>query len=143
MIEPTYESPCGTVKLWLGDAYATVASWNCAEVSLLLVDPPYELVASGGGIGAKRQYLSDIEGFTDDGFDMSILGNFDNWACFCAKTQLIELLLKAEAMPRWMLATWNKPNPTPLCNGNYLPDTEYIVHGFQSGRCFGDYRVVS
>jgi site-specific DNA-methyltransferase (adenine-specific) len=39
-----------------------------------------------------------------------------------------------------MLVTWNKPNPTPLSNGNYLPDTEYVVHAFQPSRCFGEFR---
>lgn len=29
---------------------------------------------------------------------------------------------------RWQLRTWNKTNPTPLTNANYLPDTEYMVH---------------
>ena len=140
MTAPTYESPCGTVKLWLGDSYSIVPTWNRLQVSLLLIDPPYELTATGGGIGRSRQYLSDIDGFTDGGFDEAILDYADNWICFCAKTQLPSLIARAAKMPRWMLATWNKPNPTPLCNGNYLPDTEYIVHGFQSGRCFGEYR---
>jgi len=39
---------------------------------------------------------------------------------------------------RWMLITWNKTNPTPLCGGNYLPDTEYIIHKFKSGNLYGD-----
>jgi DNA modification methylase len=36
-----------------------------------------------------------------------------------------------------MLVTWNKQNPCPLVNGNYLPDTEYIVHAWKNGRLFG------
>ena len=125
----------------------TIYHGDCREilptlgpVDLVLTDPPYEMTATGGGIGAKREYLSDIDGFTDGGFDPELLSGFDNWACFCAKAQLPELLIMAAKWPRWMLVTWNKPNPTPLSNGNYLPDTEYIVHAFQSGRCFGSYR---
>lgn len=108
-------------------------------VHLALTDPPYELQAKGGGIGSQRQYLSDIEGHIDGGFDISILDAFDNWACFCGKRQLKELLA-ATGRRVWSLVTWNKPNPTPLCAGNYLPDTEYIVHAYQSGRLFGEYR---
>lgn len=136
-MKPTWESDCGTVKLWLGDCLKVP---ELSEAAMAVLDPPYELIAAGAGIGARRKYLSDIEGFTDGGFDLRILDRFDNWACFCAKSQLVDLLAKAAEMPRWMLSTWNKPNPTPLCNGNYLPDTEYIVHGFQPGRCFGTYR---
>lgn len=41
---------------------------------------------------------------------------------------------------RWMLITWNKPNPTPLCNGNYLPDTEYVFHCWSRGGLHGECR---
>jgi len=111
-----------------------------AKSDLMLTDPPYELTASGGGIGRSRQYLADIEDFTDGGFDEAILEYATNWMCFCAKTQLPSMLQRASSMPRWMLLTWNKPNPTPLSNGNYLPDTEYIIHGCQPKRSFGEYR---
>jgi site-specific DNA-methyltransferase (adenine-specific) len=135
------------MKPYYQDDAVTIYCGDCREIlphlpkhDLLLTDPPYELTAQGGGIGAKRKYLKDIEGFTDGGFDLSTLDYCENWMCFCAKRQLPELIVKASQMPRWMLCTWNKPNPTPLCNGNYLPDTEYVVHGFQSGRCFGSFR---
>lgn len=108
------------------------------KIDLVVTDPPYEIITSGGGIGGRREYLSDIKGFTDCGFDMNILDRFDNWFCFCSKDSLIRLLQKAEKN-RWMLITWNKPNPAPLSNGNYLPDTEYIVHSFQPKRLFGEF----
>lgn len=69
---------------------------------------------------------------------MAILDSFENWMCFCSKKQLPDLLEKARKKV-WALITWNKPNPTPLCFGNYLPDTEYIVHSYKSGRLFGEY----
>jgi site-specific DNA-methyltransferase (adenine-specific) len=125
-----------------------ITIWNCdckevlptlPKCDLLLTDPPYKLVASGGGIGAKREYLSSIDGELDDGFDTSILAPFKNWMVFCAKQQLLEILSLA-SQRRWMLLTWNKPNPTPLVNANYLPDTEYIVHSFEDSSClFGGY----
>jgi len=136
MVEPYYQ-----------DSSCTIYCGKCEDIlpqlgtfDLLLTDPPYEIVASGGGIVAQREYLSNIEDFTDGGFDESILEFCGNWICFCAKAQLPSLILRASKMPRWMLSTWNKPNPTPLCNGNYLPDTEYIVHGCQPKRIFGGYR---
>lgn len=96
----------------------------------MITDPPYELIASGGGLGKKRGYEKALAGLTH-GFDIGILGTYENWMCFCAKTQLVKLMSAAqEDDRRWMLLTWNKPDPTPLINGNYLPDTEYIVHRF-------------
>lgn len=115
-------------------------------VDLLLTDPPYELQARGAGMAANRKYLRDIKGELDCGFDVSLLTAFPNWFCFCSKDQLISLLEAANVLGggRWMLLTWNKPNPTPLMNANYLPDTEYIVHRFESAkRLFGDYSARS
>lgn len=126
-----------SVTIYHGDCREVLPS--VGVVDLVITDPPYELVASGGGIGAKRQYLADIHGHLDGGFDPSLLDAFPNWFCFCGKAQLRELLNRAES-GRWMLLTWNKPNPTPLTNANYLPDTEYIVHRFESSaRLFGGY----
>lgn len=125
------------VTLYHGDAYNVVN--DVGNVDFVLTDPPYEMTATGGGIGARRKYLSDIDGFTDGGFDTSILDRFDHWACFCSLAQVPKLLEMA-ACRRWMLGTWNKPNPTPLVNGNYLPDTEYVVHSFPSNALKGQYR---
>ena len=132
---PFYDD--GTVTLYHGDAYELLP--RLPHPDLLLTDPPYELTATGGGMGAKRQYLADIAGKIDDGFEIEMLDAFPNWCVFCGKQQLRALLAAAKDR-RWALVTWNKPNPTPLTNANYLPDTEYIVHAFQTGRLFGEYR---
>jgi DNA modification methylase len=106
-------------------------------VDAVVTDPPYEITATGGGIGRERKYLSDITGFTDCGFDESMLASFDNWLCFGTLRQ-VPKLISAAADRRWMLLTWNKPNPTPLCGGNYLPDTEYAIHAWRNKSLFGD-----
>lgn len=140
--QPWREGSCGCddgITLLWGDCRELLPQLEPGSVDLVLTDPPYDVVATGAGIGGRRKYLADIVDFTDGGFDISILDQFDNWVCFCTKAQLKDLLC-ATGKRRWMLITWNKPNPTPLCNSNYLPDTEYIVHAFQSGRLFGDYR---
>ena len=123
------------VTLYHADSYAV----ELPACDLLLTDPPYELTATGGGIGAKRKYLADIAGKIDEGFNMELLAAFPNWVVFCGKQQL-QRLLAATGDRRWSLVTWNKTNPTPLVNANYLPDAEYIVHAYQSGRLFGEYR---
>ena len=122
----------------------TIYHGDCREIlphvraDVMVTDPPYDIVAKGGGIGAQRDYLIDMVGFTDCGFDYAILSGFDRWMVFCALKQIPELA--AAARKRWSLITWNKPDPTPLVNGNYLPDTEYIIHSFRSGSdLFGKY----
>lgn len=110
------------------------------KVDLVLTDPPYEVGAKGCGLAGDRKYLKDItEAEIDYGFDESILGRFSNWFCFCSRKQLIKIISLAEVR-NWMLLTWNKPNPTPLTNNNYLPDKEYIIHSYESGRLFGSYK---
>lgn len=108
-------------------------------IDLCLTDPPYLVHAgTGGGCFGNRDHLVNTGGFTDGGVDYEFLGRYDNWFCFCSRRQLPELLGMAQSRDRWNLITWCKPNPVPTCNNKYLPDVEYIVHGFSGGRLFGD-----
>jgi DNA modification methylase len=135
--EVAHKEVIGNATLWLGDCRDILPTLG--KVDVCLTDPPYEIVMTGGGIGAKRQYTRDTTGFTDCGFDYQILDKFNNWACFGTLKQVPQLIEKVGDR-RWMLVTWNKPNPTPLCNGNYLPDTEYIVHAWRKGGLHGGYK---
>ena len=66
------------------------------------------------------------------------LNQFSNWFVFCSRLQLTKLLDRAKDKDRFNLITWCKPNPVPTCHNKYLPDVEYIVHGFSKGRLFGE-----
>ena len=129
---------------------ATLYLGNCMDilptldkVNAVITDPPYVMSAKGGGMGAKRQYLTDIHNHIDTGFDVSMFAIFKNWFCFCGKPQLVDLIKQAEKQGlRWQLLTWNKTNPTPLSNNNYLPDTEYMIHAFESHHFEGKSRFV-
>lgn len=123
----------GAATLYLGDC-ADILPQITAEnqIDALIADPPYVLQVGGCGIGWQRQYLADIKGHLDGGFNMAMLAGFDNWLVFCAKAQLVDLIYQARAQNlNWMILTWNKRNPTPLVNNTYLPDTEYMVHAYQ------------
>ena len=110
------------------------------EVDLVLTDPPYEIHAgAGGGAFGGRRHLIETGGFTDCGVNYDFLNGVSCWFCFCSLRQLPELLARANDMERMSLLQWNKPNPVPTCNNKYLPDVEYIVHGFRKGRLFGEY----
>jgi site-specific DNA-methyltransferase (adenine-specific) len=121
----------GNATLYLGDCMDVLPT--LPKVDAVITDPPYLMSAKGGGMGAQRQYLADIHEHIDAGFDVSMLATFKNWFVFCGKPQLLDLINQAEKQAlRWQLLTWNKTNPTPLSNNNYLPDTEYMVHAFES-----------
>ena len=121
----------GDAVLLLGDCLAILPV--LPKVDAVVADPEYEISASGGGIGGRRKYLKSIRGHLDGGFDESSLNAFDNWLVFCGRSGIVRLIVQAEAQSlRWQLRTWNKTNPTPLTNNNYLPDTEYMVHAFKA-----------
>lgn len=135
---PTWTSPCGSATLYCADCLAVLPTLEKGSVDACVTDPPYEITASGGGIGATRKDLHATEGFTDGGFDYETLRHFDNWMCFGTMRQ-VPKLIECAADRRWMLVTWNKPNPCPLVNGNYLPDTEYIIHAWRRGGLHGGF----
>jgi len=135
-VKPYFETKLG--KLFYGDCLEILPT--LPKVDLVLTDPPYIIHAgAGGGAFGQRDHLINTGGFTDCGCDYSFLDMFKNWFCFCSFLQLPELLSKADKTTRKNLITWCKPNPVPTCNNKYLPDVEYIVHGFDRGRLFGNY----
>lgn len=129
-------------KLYNDDSYEII---NKIKADCLITDPPYEMVSKGGGIGAKRQYLKDIgTSEIERGFDISIFDNFDRIVTFCSKSQIRNIIEYFENRKfAWNLLTWNKSNPPPLTNNNYLPDIEYVLHGFSSGGIYGRYKEKS
>jgi DNA modification methylase len=135
MLTPYYEE--SGITIYHADCRDVLPS--LPRPDLVVTDPPYVVGAKGCGLAGDRQYLKDITSDRLDlGFDLATLSGFSNWFCFCGKQQLPEMLQFVNGKT-WMLVTWNKPNPTPLTNNNYLPDTEYIVHVWERGRLFGEY----
>jgi site-specific DNA-methyltransferase (adenine-specific) len=57
--------------------------------------------------------------------------------------QLATVISHAEKRDRFNLLAWCKPSPVPTYCNKYLPDIEFIVHGFGSGRLYGNYAVKS
>lgn len=131
----------GQCVIYYGDCREFLPS---IEADVLVTDPPYDIHAGqGGGCFGSREHLVRTGGFTDGGVDYAFMDGARNWFVFCSRKQLPELLTRAAAMPRWNLVTWCKPNPVPTCNNKYLPDVEFIIHGFQPGRLFGTMAVKS
>lgn len=137
----------GFVELHCGDSYELLKTKavNAARVDVCVCDPPYIFklgktsgtgLVKGCGLKGDRKYIKDIHGFTDGGFDIFILDYFKNWMVFGSLAQVPDYLSKGKGKG-CMLLTWCKPNPTPLVNNNYLPDTEYIVHVWEKNRLYG------
>lgn len=84
----------------------------------------------------------------DRGCEMTILDEClrvlktPNIAIFCSKNQLrghIDWIERHDL--KWVLLSWHKPNPTPLSNGNYLPDTEFILHAWKGRMLTGRHKT--
>ena len=69
------EVTIGPCRLIQGDCLEVLPL--IGKVDAVITDPPYEITATGGGIGATRKDLSDTTGFTDCGFDYRILNAFE------------------------------------------------------------------
>lgn len=111
------------------------------KIDLICTDPPFNFSTHGQGIMRKRDYLLKIqEGFGSDFNPLEYLNNFYdvvkpfNAYFFCNKT-LVPIYLEWAAKKElsWDILMWLKPNPTPLHNNHYLPDTEYIIYMKEGG----------
>jgi len=132
----------GNATLYQGDCMEILPTLDAVE--LVCTDPPYDVHAGkGGGVFGNREHLAKTGGFTDGGCNYSFLGKFPNWFVFCSRKQLTGLISHAEKCHRWNLITWCKPNPVPTCNNKYLPDVEYIIHGFEKGKLYGGMNIKS
>jgi site-specific DNA-methyltransferase (adenine-specific) len=141
MMKPYYEH--AGITIYHGDCMEILPQLK--PVDLVLTDPPYLINLSGGNKGcfSGRKYVINTKGFTDGGVDYSFLNGFKNFFVFCSIKQLPELLSISFLHGNTKLLTWNKPNPIPTICNTYLSDVEYIVHCWQKGRLFGDYKTKS
>jgi DNA modification methylase len=145
MITPYYEEQ--GITIYNGDCLDVMKELEPGSIDLILTDPPYVVGAKGCGLAGNRKYLKDITSANiDKGFDIQIfsllteLNKAPNLIIFSSKEQ-IDLYIKEakDNSLNWQLITWNKTNPTPLTNNNYLPDTEYIFHIWKDKKLGGNY----
>ena len=124
------------VTLYLGDCMDILP--GLPKHDALVADPPYKIGTGGMGVhsimsDSKRRQAVAIRGNLDMGFDVSVLGGYVNWFVFCSKAQIVELIQQAEKQGlKWQILTWNKTNPSQFSNLSYLPDTEYMIHGYRA-----------
>lgn len=122
--------------LYCGDAYTIrpTLGWFDADV----MDPQYLFDNSGGGQFRKTREGSNriVEEGLDQGFDHRIINPLLCGAAvvFCHNDQLIDLGAHLQgSFSRFVVNVWIKPNPMPMRNKHYLPDTEPYIHAWSKG----------
>ena len=143
---PTWESDCGTVKLWLGDCMEVMKSWPDGAVDAVVTDPPWKarkdkITRRGGGGVAKVVNPSVGIGYGTIGeFSVNVLRDAFRVAkhdmlVICGYKELGEVISLLE--PIRGVFIWHKPNggisvayPCPL-------DVAYVVWGAHTSRMTG------
>lgn len=136
----------------LGDSYKLIKDIPDKSVDLVIIDPPYEIVGGGCMTGifkdrGTRHFNAIEDKNLTTGFDDSILIELErvmkrtNIYIWCNKNQIHQLLNFFDNGNRLFEFTlWNKTNPIPFLNNNWLNDKEYCLHFRDKGvPLYGDY----
>lgn len=138
-------------NIMLGNSYELIKSIPDKTIDLVIIDPPYKIVAGGrgGAFGTdKRDYHKEVKTLSD-GISNDILDELIrvlkkiNIYIWCNKNQLNQFInyFENKGCTTDLLA-WHKTNPVPTCNNKYLSDTEYILYFRQGGvPMYGSYET--
>ncbi len=106
------------------------------HIDLICTDPPFNFSTHGQGMMRKRDYLIEIQNSFGSDFNpleyldllFDVVKPFN--AYFFTNKSLVPVYLNwaEDKTLSFDILTWIKPNPTPLKNNHYLPDTEYIIY---------------
>lgn len=138
------------ITLIKGDAYEEVKKIPEKSIDLVVIDPPYQIVAGGGG-GAfgvdKRDYHKEVSKKMNYGIKNELLDDLCKIMkhiyiyIWCNKNQLRQYLDYFEDKRCYVdLLVWCKTNPIPTCNNKYLSDVEYLLVAREKGtKIYGSY----
>ena len=144
-------------KITCGDSYKLIKELPDKSVDCIYTDIPY-LYAQGGCIGSEialRMRKVHIDGIEkqglSNGIDYSIFNDFirvmKNINCFiwCSKDQIYPILdwFAKNTHSTYNILTWNKTDPSPMCNGNWLPDIEYCLYFNRKSKLNDGYELKS
>lgn len=137
------------IQILQGDCNQLIKNISDKSIDLVIIDPPYETSATGGGgcFGGKhREYYDEIKDMSC-GIENTILDELCrvmkriNIYIWCNKKQINQFLqyfTKKDCS--FEIITWNKTNPIPACSNTYLRDTEYLLFFRERGvKLYGDY----
>lgn len=129
-----------TNKIYLGDCYELIKQISDKSVDCIYTDIPY-LYDKGGCSGSEialrmaKIHKGEIKDIVN-GIDYAIFNEFVrvmkkvNCFIWCSKEQILPILnwWHENTNATYNILTWNKTNPSPMCNGNWLPDIEYCLY---------------
>lgn len=137
-------------KITCGDSYKLIKELPDKSVDCIYVDIPYLYETGGGGSSRIAQQVQKMKKELQDngiydGIDYSIFNDFvrvlKNINCFiwCSKEQIYPIMKwwNENTNCTYQILTWNKTNPVPMCNGNWLSDIEYCLY-FNRGTKLND-----
>lgn len=144
-------------KITLGDSYELIKKIPDKSVDLVIIDPPYHFVGGGTMTGLFKdrgvRYFDAIEntGLADNYDYKTMLDELVrvmkkvNIYIWCNKEQLRQYLYYFDDENiLFEMLIWNKTNPIPLINNNYLPDKEYCLFFRERGvKLNGSYQTKS
>ena len=136
-------------KVYNGNAYKLIKQVENKSVDLIYTDVPYLFDSHGKGssklaerMDKKNKDLIDLQ----DGFDYSIYDEYlrvlkkINIIIWVSNLQILDTLnyFMKHGSTTFRILTWHKTNPSPTCNNNWLPDTEYAIHFRERGVAVND-----
>lgn len=132
------------------DCYQYIKSIPSNSIDCIYTDIPYLYQKGGSGNSIIAQQVKKMQNeLMDngiyDGIDYSILSEFVrvckkiNIFIWCSKEQIYPILqwFAENTKSTYQILTWNKTNPVPMCNGNWLSDIEYCLY-FNKGTKLND-----
>lgn len=134
----------------LGDCYELIKDIPDNSIDCIYVDIPYLFQEGGSGhsriaLQVKKMKMDLQKAGIYNGINYSIFYEFirilKNINCFiwCSKEQIYPILnwFNENTDCTYQILTWNKTNPVPMCNGNWLSDIEYCLY-FNRGTKLND-----
>lgn len=135
-----------TNKIYLGDCLEIMKDIPDNSVDIIITDPPYLMVHGGSDKNSdfsNRTPNKRIEHLID-GFDVDATFNHfmricksPNFIIFCSNKQVSMIMKWFENLGlSATLLIWEKTNPIPLANAQYISDIEFVIYIRGDGATF-------
>lgn len=138
------------MKLICGDSLEYIKSLPDKSIDLIVTDPPYEVMTSGGGgtintVKKLNQSLKELDNANiSNGYDIKAYGKefvrilkTINLYIWCNKLQIPDYFnfYVNELGCKFDIICWHKQNALPTYSNKYLSDTEYCLYFRKGGYC--------
>lgn len=133
-----------TNNIYNVNCYEAIKKMPDKCIDCIYTDIPYEYADGGFSKSEMAQRFRKVhrgdlmqDGINlTKGIDYNIFHEFVrvmkkiNCFIWCSKDQILPVLtwFSQNADCTYNILTWNKTNPSPMCNGNWLPDIEYCLY---------------